>query len=331
MTLANIKRNNLVFKYKSFVFPVSITEFSIKEEAKVATYEYAWRNGAEHERVLNYRTFSLSGTFTYSSGEKTPAYYANRLRLLNNNEPWLFVHPTFGAYRCIIKSLDITESGEELEFRPDASASERSRPDAEVFNNLGWTGRGFRDKKASIAKEDHAVPNYKFSIEFWEHTPPNAATLDQTVGKLFPAAVVKPLRDWYESKLKYKTVDQLYEALVNKKILPWLDPVRNAEWLYYNLEFRKAAYDRFLADPDGKSLMTAADTRNATAENKLAQIYTVKAGDTASKIALKLNVSTQALFEKNSGRKVRTVSKWIDWLFWKRISALYPWDTLLVP
>lgn len=82
-----IVRNNTVIMWKSFAFPMSIETFQIKEDAKVATYEYAGRNGAEQERVLAYRVFTMSGRFTLDSGDKDPSYYAQKLRQLNDNEP----------------------------------------------------------------------------------------------------------------------------------------------------------------------------------------------------------------------------------------------------
>lgn len=114
----SIVRNNTVIMWKGFAFPMSIETFKIKEEANVATYTYAGRNGAEQERVLKYRIFSMAGIFTSDSGDKEPAWYVNKLRSLNNNEPGVLAHPVLGTYRCIIKDLEITEAGAELESMP---------------------------------------------------------------------------------------------------------------------------------------------------------------------------------------------------------------------
>ena len=63
----SIIRNNTLIMWKDFAFPVSIMSFKIKEDAKVASYEYAGRNGSEQERVQAYRVFVVSGVFTNDS------------------------------------------------------------------------------------------------------------------------------------------------------------------------------------------------------------------------------------------------------------------------
>ena len=80
---------------KGFKFPVSLKSFDIVEDAKVATYEYAGRNGAEYERVLASRKFNLSGIFAMASGDFSPSYYAETLRFLNDNQPGILFHPVF--------------------------------------------------------------------------------------------------------------------------------------------------------------------------------------------------------------------------------------------
>lgn len=301
-TSNNIIRNNEVVTWKGFTFPLSIKSFSMKEDTKVATYEYANRNGAEHERVLAYRTVSLSGTFTTDSGEKLPSVYVNTLRGLNDNKPGLLTHPVFWSIHCIVKSMEFNETGEELE--------------ASVSSTTGGTNH-------------KAVPNFDFSIEFWEHTPPTAASVQSNLQKLFPAMDSKPANDNYETKLKYKTVGMLYKALVEWKISAGLDPIRNAEWLYYDYTFRKTAYDMYLADPTWKQLVTTSNTTisTATAQNS----YTIVSWDTAMKIANKFKVNLQDLFTKNSGVKVRKTPKWNDGLYWKQISVIYPGDVILLP
>jgi hypothetical protein len=59
------KTGTEIIKWAGLEFPVSVLEFTVSEPTKVATYEYAGRNGAEHERVLNYRIFTLRGEFVY--------------------------------------------------------------------------------------------------------------------------------------------------------------------------------------------------------------------------------------------------------------------------
>ena len=54
---------------------MSITEFSMREDAKLATYEYAGRDGAEHERVLAPRGFTITGIFSQDDNNDSPITY----------------------------------------------------------------------------------------------------------------------------------------------------------------------------------------------------------------------------------------------------------------
>ena len=330
----SIVRNNTVIMWKGFAFPMSIETFKMREEAKVATYEYAWRNGAEQERVLNYRVFNISGIFTLDSWDKDPSFYVQKLRELNTNEPWVLGHPVFWTYRVICKSLDIEQSGTELEHAPWISQAGRYLNNSGI--NMSWWGwvllqSEVKSQSAKVAFSQRAVPNYKFSLEFWESIPPTAASLQSQLSKLFPATSVKPTNDNYQTSTKYKTVMELYWALVNGQISPWIDPIRNAEWLAYDYNFRKEAYDLWIADPKGtkQSQNTTGTSKISTAKSQ--NVYTVTTGDTALKIAKKLSTTPEALFQANSWKKVRSTPMGADGLYWKRISIIYPWDTLIIP
>ena len=61
--------------------------------------------------------------------------------------------------------MEFNETGEELEA------------------SVGGTTEGTNHK---------AVPNFDFSIEFWEHTPPTAASVQSNLQKLFPAMIAQP-------------------------------------------------------------------------------------------------------------------------------------------
>lgn len=272
---------------------MSIKSFSISENAKVATYEYAWRNGAEHERVLNYRIFSISGIFSKDSGSKTPAYYANVLRLSNTNRPGLLVHPSFGSFKCIMHSLKITEDGSENEAYVD-----------------------------EFGKQE-IVPNFQFEIEFWEHTDPSVATLTSDLAKLFPTINPKPLNDDYSTTLKYKTVNELYLALVDGKIISGTDPIRNAEWLLYDYTFRLEAWTLWQANPTGTSATN-------TITSSWQQTYIVQAGDTGMKIASKFKVSFTSLYQANKGKDVRKTPRGKEWKQWKSAGTLYSGDKLII-
>lgn len=313
--------------WKGFAFPMSIESFKIKEDARVATYTYAGRNGAEHERVMNYRIFTLTWIFTSSSGDQTPAWYVNKLRALNDNAPGVLWHPVFWTYKCILKSLDISEDGSDLEGTYSFDASN-------IIPTSSGTSALQLQKAMSaggkIALMNKAIANYKFALEFWESTPPNAASLQSKLSQLYPASSVKPLNDNYQTSNKYKSVTELYWALVNGQIQPGVDPIRNSEWLWYDYNFRKTAYDLWIADPKWTK-QSKVDNTNKITTPKAQNIYTVAVGDNAMKVAKKLWVTPDALFQANSGKKVRNTTRGTEWLYWKKMSIMYPGDTLIIP
>lgn len=285
-----ITNESIVIRWKGFQFPVSITDFTLNEDAKVASYEYAGRNWAEHERVLNYRKFSVSGKLAKDSWSRSPAQYAQKLRALNDNKPGEFFHPVFGSFSCILRSLKLSEQADDNEV----------------------TGTG-----------NNIYPNYSFEMEFWESTDPSQATISGDLDWLYPAITVKPFSDLYEQNLAYHTVLELYRAIVQGQIVPWTDPIRNAEWLQYDYDFRKQAYDLRLLYPQGlpKTEIT----------NPWLNEYIVVAWDYGMKIARQFGVSFPSLFEANRWRQVRNTPKFTEWLYWKSPDRLRPWDSLLIP
>lgn len=295
--MSTITRDKLtILVWKGFSFPVAIQEFKLSEDAKVATYEYAGRNGAEHERVLSYRVFTMSGIFTDGSGDKTPSWYANKLRYLNDNKPGRFSHPQFGNFDCICKNLSITESGDEYE---------------------------------TLEGEDSldGILNIKFSLELWEHVDPKQATTPQFLEDLFGLPDQKPASDYYNTKLKYHTCDELFEALKKGLIISGTDPIRHAEWLRYDYAMRKCAWDKWQAWIEaGKP---GDETASITNSNQ--KTYRVIAGDWGFKIARKFNVTFSDLWEINRGRKVRDTEKGAEGLYWKDPNKLWPDDILLIP
>lgn len=286
----------MYIRYKGFEFPISVKTFSMDEQAKVATYEYAGRNGAEHERVLNYRIFRITGIFTRSSGTESPRAYINRLRLLNDNEPGELFHPDFGAFQCIIQKLSISQNADE--FETDGNSS---------------------------VKDDEGIVNYLFEMELWEHTDPSSATITDFLKKLFPASVAKPPSDDYATRLKYPTVALLFRAIKLGKIVPGTDPIRNAEWLRYDYDFRAEAYALWL------DYLENGDTTATTIETSNQRTYTVQPGDMGLTIAYKFSVAFTDLFELNRGQKVRTIAKGSEGLYWKSANLLYVGDILLLP
>ena len=326
-----IVRNNTLIMWKSFAFPISIISFKIKEDAKVASYEYAGRNGSEQERVQAYRIFNISGVFTNDSGDKDPTYYVQKLRELNSNEPWVLVHPVLGTYRCICKSLDIEATGEDMEHGKGVASLQL--PKLKMVNmSGGWWAPVYKkvyNKQVVVSSSIQASPIYKFTMELWESIPPNAASLQDNLSKLFPATSVKPGNDNYMTSNKYNTVLTLYWAIVNGRILPWTDPIRNAEWLGYEYAFRKQAYDMWVKDP--KWLKTAkTDKALKISIPKIQNTYAVAVGDTALSITKKLQTTLEKLFNANRWVKVRTVPN-EDSVYWKRASVVHPWDMLIVP
>lgn len=278
-------------KWWEFTFPLSLFEFNMTEQSKVATYEYAWRNWAEHERVLSYRVIKISGEFISWAGTKTPEQYVKQLRLSNDNKPAELVHPTLGRFVCIMKDLSIKQK---------------------------WDGYSYDNGAYE--------PSYAFEAEFWEHTPPKARTLKWETEKLFPAVNPKPANDLYKSSLKYKNADELYNAILSQDILPWTDPIVNAEWLSYNFDIRKEAYDRWKAG--GFKVWVTTDSKTATLEKKE---YKVVSWDSGFKISKKFWVSFDKLFSENKWLKVRAVDKGTEGKYRKTAWLLYPWDVLIIP
>lgn len=274
---------------KGFFFPMSIRSVKFASDAKVASYEYAGTSWAEHERVKWYWKINVSGIFASASGRKKPEYYVSRLRQTNDNKPWTFIHPTLGSFKCIMKSLSI---------------------------EISW------DETETIGR-DNLRTNYSFSFELWEHTEPNAVKAQSKVEKLFPAPNVRPPTDSYKISLAYKTCTQLYNAIIDKKIFPWVDPIKNKSRLAYPYDLRKCAYDRWVANPNGEP--------SKSASNKNQKTYTVKWGDTGIWISSKLWISFTDLFNANKGRNVRNNARSDQWTKWKNANKLYPWDVLLIP
>lgn len=285
----------VTIKRKWFTFPVSIQDFSMTEDAKVATYEYALRDGAEHERVLAYRKFTISWIFTSDSGNNSSAWYAQKFRQLNDNKPGVFFHPVFGSYTCILAALRISENGEENESLGS--------------NNNTW---------------DIIGHIYKFDAEFWETTDPQQAKQNSKISRLYPAATVRPPSNFYKTTLKYTTCDQLYRAIVNGNIAPWTNPVTNAEWLQYPLSLRQCAYGKRLANPTG-----ANSTSSVSSSNQ--RMYTVIAWDRWIKIAKKFNIPFTDLFNANKDRNVRVRPRTDQGLRRKNANKLRPGDTLIIP
>lgn len=286
-----------IIKWKDFKFPLSVKDFSLKEWAKVATYEYAWRNWAEHERVLKHRVFSISWEFVAWIWEKQPKELVRQLRVTNDNKPWIFNHTDIWMFNCIVSDLTITQN---------------------------WEGYSTMTDGTTVL-----TPSFMFSLELLEHTPPNAKTLKEKNDELFPKSTVKPVSDNYSSKLIYKNCDELFNAIIEEKILAWVNPIINAEWLRYDFDTRACAYGKWeatwfqLGVKDEESSISTVNTNQ--------KYYTVKSGDTGMKIAKAFLVAFTSLFELNKGTKVRKNDKWTEWKYWKTSRILHPWDRLLIP
>lgn len=283
-----------IIKWKDFQFPLSIKDFSMKEWAKVATYEYAWRNWAEHERVLSHRVFTLSWEFIAWIWEKEPKTLVKELRITNDNKPWTFIHTDLWVFQCIISNLTITQNWE-------------------------WYS-GLKDWFKKL------TTSFMFSIELLEHTPPNAKTLKEKNDELFPKTPVKPTSDIYSTNLIYNNADELFDAIVAWKILAWVNPIINAEWLRYDFSIREEAFLRWEA-----TWFLIWEEEEEITINTNQKYYTVKAGDSWMKIAKAYSVTFTDLFELNQGVKVRSNEKWDEWLYWKTSRILYPWDKILIP
>jgi hypothetical protein len=312
----------MTVKRRDFEFPLSVTEFSIDETARVATYTYAGMDGALHERVMQYRIITMSGMLSEFSwtdfDQKTPEQYVHELQKTNDNKAGLLYHPTFWTYSCIIKSMKLNHRWDDTE--------------ADLVNNV--------------------LPGYSFDIEFWEMAHSNS---NNNMDKFYPAISVRPPADLYKNNLRYHTCTELYQAILDGLILPWLDPITNAEWLKYDYTLRKCAYDRYVANPNGENYGTVFDSKwnikaatsstpktsnSSTQTNSNQKTYTVKVWDTATSIAKKFWIKVNDLFNMNKGRKVRTspfnldllgASLFRQWLYRTLISYLQAGDVLLVP
>ena len=286
-----------IIKWKDFVFPLSIKNFSLKEWAKVATYEYAWRNWAEHERVLDNRVFILSWEFMPWIWNKAPNALVKELRITNDNKPWNFYHSDIGLFKCIMSNLTITQNWEWY---------------STMFNTPG-----------------KLTSSFSFSIELLEHTPPSAKTLSEKLDELFPKTIVKPVSDIYTTELIYNNADELYNAIIEWKISPWVNPILNAEWLRYDFDIRSEAYLKW--EENWFIMWDKEEDSDITDINTNQKYYIVKAWDTWMKIAKYYSVSFTDLFELNHGIKIRTNERWDEWLYWKTTRILYPWDKILIP
>lgn len=294
------KRTTDYFSWKGFWFPVAVQEFVLQEPTKVATYSYAGRNGAEHERVLDYRILTIKGEFVESSGVKSPLFYVQKLRVLNDNKPGVFLHKDFGEFTCILKGLVIGQSG----------------------------------KSQEVLSSGEIGDSYEFTLEFWEHTDPADPSLSDELRKLFPAVVVKPPSDDYATRLDYRTPRRLFQAIQNGKIQPGTDPIRHAEWLAYPQSLRTAAYDQWVAFQD-TGVDPYAVVKIKTEKQK---IYTVQPGENLMKVAVKTKASGVNIFNLNRGREVRESSEttsptsgWFEGNTWKTPFDLRVGDKIILP
>lgn len=303
LTITDIRDAKI--QWKDFVFDRCVKEFSMKEWAKVATYEYAWRNGAEHERVLSHRVFTLSWEFIpWVTPWTTPWRLVKALRLTNDNKPWVFTFNTIGNFRCIMSNLTITQSPENYTIY-------------DTVNN-----------------KQVLVPAYSFQVELLEHTPPNAKTLKEKNDELYPKSEVKPPSDLYSSSLIYKNCTELYNAIMDWKIAPWVNPVINSEWLRYDYDMRKCAYDKWKewGFKTNSNTDTVSNSKaSISSKNTNQKYHIVKAWETWMRIAKIYWVPFTKLFEVNRGMKVRENNYLNDWLYWKTTTLLQAWDKLVIP
>ena len=319
--MLNLDRNIKITR-KGFEFPLSIKAFVIDETSRVATYTYAGIDGALHERVMQYRVINLSWTFSSDSGTSygglTPSNWISNLQRLNDNQPWLLTHSLLWNYTCIIHDLKITHNWENTE--PSAG--------------------------------NDPVPNFDFEIEFREHTHSN---FNQDLDAFRPAISVRPPSDLYNKSLKYTTCDQLYDAIIDGLILPWTDPIINAEWQLYDINMRTCAYNRWIANPNWensgthfdkkgnivankpKTTTTATPTGNNVVASTNLRLYVVQSWDTAVSVAKLFKVTVEDLMKANSGRNVREVPNPNDIFIpaqgkrWVYNLWLYVWDKLVIP
>jgi len=259
------QNNQLNIIRKWFEFPLSIKSFSIDENAKTATYEYAWMNWALHERVLNYRTMNMSWTFATESwvyaDNLTPEQYIKKLFSLNDNKPWLLVHPLLWTFMCIIHSLKVKQAWDEVE----------------------WDSN------------NDPIPNFSFDIEFREF---GFSGWNKDLDKLYPAIAVRPVSDYYTKKLKYPTCDLLYQALVDWYIVAWNDPIINAEWLLYDTWIRACALWKYTAAPIWTN-------NKITLKNTKKKTYKIKPWESLADICKKYNTTLEQVAEENKWQVVR--------------------------
>lgn len=282
-----------IIQWKDFQFPLAIKDFSMKEWAKVATYEYAGRNWAEHERVLSHRVFSISWEFIAWIWEKEPKECVKQLRITNDNKPGKFIHTDIWIFTCILSDLTITQNWE-------------------GYSNL-------KEWNTDLTN------SFMFSMELLEHTPPNSKTLKEKNDELFPKTPVKPNSDIYSTRLVYKNATELFNAIIAWKILPGVNPVINAEWLRYDFDMRAEA---FLA---WKNTWFKIGTTDVVTVNTNQKYYIVKPGDSGTRIAKNYSVAFTKLFELNHWVKVRTNPRWDEGVYRKTSRTLFPWDKILIP
>lgn len=286
------EKNKQMFQWKDFIFPYSIKSFDYTSSAKTATYEYAMRDGAEHERVRNYRVFKISGVFATQydqNGNQTgesALYYAKKLLAMENNEAGILVHKDFGQFYCIMKDLRITQTGEE----------------EQVWNTD-------RD------------PCFNFDIEFWEQLSTNINDIMTLTKRLMPAPETKPISDYYESTLVYKSSEELFDAIKAGTITPTAtDPI----WIKYDIGMRTRAYDMWTRYLAGESTVLVMD-------NTSDKWYQVKAQETGIKIAKALNIAFTELWKENRGVKIRNQERGTESYYWKSPHKLWAGDRLKLP
>lgn len=299
-------------QWKDFVFPVSITKFEYTSDAKVATYEYAMRDGAEHERVVSYKILNISGIFLISNPDSPTDAYDNvkKLQATDDNRPGIFKHKDFGEFLCILKSLKISQQ-----------ADYEQRFSAKIF------------------------PTYTFDMEFWEHTPSNSPKLQDMTSTLFPAPSVKPPNNNYLSgttftEADYKNYQTLFAAIRSGKITPSAkDPLWTSlyvggkptqiqkdavtAWNLYNDVLSKkvipgtkqptwtALYVNGQATDAQKFVYNVyvTDTKNGLLVSKGEKWYVVQTSDDPVSIAKKFGTDIDALWQINRGVKVRNTPR----------------------
>ena len=300
---------NIKITRKNFEFPLSIKAFTIDEATRVATYTYAGMDWALHERVMQYRTITMSGSFSSDSGSSygwwTPSEWIIKLQKLNNNKPWLLTHSILWTYTCIIHDLKITHNWDNVEPTSD----------------------------------NYPIPNFDFEIEFWEHFHSN---FNEDLEKFRPAILVRPPNDLYSVTLKYTTCEALYKAILDWLIAPWTDPIVNAEWLKYDIGLRTCAYGKRITNPNWentwytfdahgnivanppKATTTAGETTNWNIINNQS-LYKVLPWETAVIVAKKLRCTVEALMAANKNRDVTNLNLLHPWKYYCTRWNLHAW------